>query len=172
MESRASARALIDRMAEVARPGEGAAKILLLFARMAGTPCEWLEGDLSVEMAGDEQSTVVEIMLDHGGILERAFPLWTLNVGIAEIVRAVTLAPEMVSPLIATTIGANRLAFAATEAERKITTPRLEIPAEYGVLAPANEPKNEPARVAPARRRPRPIVASKRVDPRREPDDD
>lgn len=183
LESRASTRALLDRVSAIARPGEGTAKILMLFAKMASTPTEWLEGDVQVEMGGDESITVVEILLDHGGIIERAFPTWRVDVGVAEFVNAVTNLPHLVAPLVPTTIGANRVVLAATEAaERKITVPRMEIPAEFGVLVAGDEPppKSTPEPVArstpeevakPTTRKRRPVVVSQRKDPRREPDD-
>ena len=48
LKSVASMRALLEHMARIARPDEGAAKILVAISRIATTACEWLEGKLHV----------------------------------------------------------------------------------------------------------------------------
>ena len=45
---RAQTRALLERMASVSSPNTGAAKVLLVYARLATTACDWIDGDLGV----------------------------------------------------------------------------------------------------------------------------
>jgi hypothetical protein len=96
--SLAAFRAFVARVAEIARPGDGCPKILMAFAKAAAEP--WLEGDLRVELSGDEESTTIALIYDHGfGIRERMLPTVKLAAGIDEFERAVQLAPKLVQPL-------------------------------------------------------------------------
>src|ERR1700722_2069736 len=79
--SKKETKALLDRLATIAKPNEGAPKILLVFARMATTSCEWLDGDLRVELVGDGDVAVIEVMTElGGGLRERALPSFVVNV--------------------------------------------------------------------------------------------
>ena len=102
--SSASLRALLTWASEIARPGEGAPKVLMAIARLVGA--DWVEGVLFVEIRGNESSTTLSIFADHGmGIRERVVPLTRLSVGFDEFVRAVRLAPKLVAPFVATEKG-------------------------------------------------------------------
>ena len=91
-------RALLVWAARVARPGEGAPKLLLAFARLPHA--EWVEGTPYVEITGDSRQTAISIFTAHGmGIRERMFPRVQLAVPIDEFARAVRLAPHLVAPL-------------------------------------------------------------------------
>ncbi|MDB4942713.1 MAG: hypothetical protein JWP97_2247 [Labilithrix sp.] len=91
-------RKLLKRVAEVARPGEGAPKLLMAIARLVGQ--DWVEGELRVELAGDDATTTLIVMADFGvGIRERMFPMVRLSVPIDEFHRALELAPQLVLPL-------------------------------------------------------------------------
>lgn len=91
-------RTLLKRVADVARPGEGSPKILMAVARLVGQ--DWVEGELRVELAGDEAATTLIIMADFGvGIRERMFPMVRLAVPLDEFQRALELAPQLVLPL-------------------------------------------------------------------------
>ena len=99
--SSASLRALLTWASEIARPGEGAPKVLMAIARLVGA--EWIDGTLFVEIRGNETTTTISIFADHGmGIRERVVPLARLPVGFDEFVRAVRLAPQLVAPFRAT----------------------------------------------------------------------
>jgi hypothetical protein len=91
-------RTLLKRVAEIAKPGEGCPKIMMAIARLVGQP--WVEGDLRIELSGDETSTTMNVMCDYGvGIRERLLPLTRFAVPIDEFERALELAPKLVLPL-------------------------------------------------------------------------
>lgn len=70
----------------------------MAIAHLVGQP--WVEGDLRVELSGDDVSTTVNVMCDHGfGIRERLLPLARFSVPIDEFERALELAPKLVLPL-------------------------------------------------------------------------
>lgn len=95
--SSSSLRALLAWASEIARPGEGAPKLLMAVARL--TDAEWFEGTPFVEIRGDDATTTLSIFADHGmGIRERVVPLTRLAVGFDEFARAVRLAPRLVAP--------------------------------------------------------------------------
>lgn len=96
--SSASMREFLGWATVVARPEEGAPKILMALGRLAYA--DWLEGPPYVEVRGDERSTTLSIFCDHGvGIRERIVPLVRLGVPFDEFVRAVRVAPHLVHPL-------------------------------------------------------------------------
>jgi len=91
-------RKLLKRVAEIAQPGEGCPKIMMALARLVGQP--WVEGDLRIELSGDDASTTMNVMCDYGvGIRERLLPLTRFGVPIDEFERALELAPKLVLPL-------------------------------------------------------------------------
>ncbi|HEY8076832.1 MAG TPA: hypothetical protein VIF62_22050 [Labilithrix sp.] len=90
--------ALLARCAQIARPEDGCPKILMALARVASKP--WLEADMRVELSGDEATTTLALVYDHGfGIRERMMPPVLLAAGFDEFQRAVRLAPKLVEPL-------------------------------------------------------------------------
>jgi hypothetical protein len=96
--SSAEIRKLLKRVAEIAQPGEGCPKIMMALARLVGQP--WVEGDLRIELSGDDTSTTMNVMCDYGvGIRERLLPLTRFAVPIDEFERALELAPKLVLPL-------------------------------------------------------------------------
>ena len=99
--SSASLRKLLAWASEIARPGEGAPKVLMVIARLVGA--DWLDGAPYVEIRGDDALTTLSVFVDHGvGIRERVVPLARLQVGVDEFARAVRLAPKLVAPFRAT----------------------------------------------------------------------
>jgi len=100
VESRDSTKKLLDHMAAIAKPNQGAPKVLLIFARMATSACDWLDGDLRIEIAGDGDVSVVEVMTElGGGLRERALPSFAVSVPLKEFVRAIERVPKMITPL-------------------------------------------------------------------------
>ena len=96
--SSAEIRKLLKRVAEIAKPGEGCPKVMMALARLVGQP--WVEGDLRIELSGDDTSTTMNVMCDYGvGIRERLLPLTRFGVPIDEFERALELAPKLVLPL-------------------------------------------------------------------------
>ena len=91
-------REFLKRAAEIAKPGEGCPKVMMAIARLVGQP--WVEGDLRVELSGDETSTTMNVMCDYGvGIRERLLPITRFAVPLDEFERALELAPKLVLPL-------------------------------------------------------------------------
>ncbi len=91
-------RDLLTRVAAIAKPGEGCPKVLMAVARLVGQ--EWLEGELRVELSGDDTSTTMIVMCDFGvGIRERVVPSVRFAVPIDEFGRALELSPKLVMPL-------------------------------------------------------------------------
>jgi hypothetical protein len=98
-KSRESMRELLLYAAKISKPGEGAAKVLLAFARMAMSTSDWVEGDLRVDIHAKGERIDVDVKAVSGGVIERVFPTFTLDAPIDEIVRAVQLVPRMIEPL-------------------------------------------------------------------------
>src|SRR5580765_4308378 len=72
---RRTTKALLDQLSKVSRPGDGAPKLLLVFAKMAAQSVDWVDGSLRIEMAGDGDATTVEVLTELGlGMHERVFP--------------------------------------------------------------------------------------------------
>lgn len=91
-------RKLLKRVSEIAKPGEGCPKVMMALAHLVGQP--WVEGDLRIELSGDDTSTTMNVMCDYGpGIRERLLPLTRFEVPIDEFERALELAPKLVLPL-------------------------------------------------------------------------
>ncbi len=124
VQTSAGAKALIDHMASIAKPNQGAPKILLLFARMTTTACDWLDGYLRVEIVGDKDVTVIELLTElGGGLRERALPSFSMKVPVSEFVRAVERVPKMVEPLAVKTKSDKRLVLVAVADPRGRTVP-------------------------------------------------
>jgi hypothetical protein len=108
------AKALLDQLAKVSRPGDGAPKLLLVFAKLASESVEWIDGALRVEMVGDSDVTVVEVLSELGlGMHERVFPSFKMGVPLEEFARAVERVPHMIAPLKVASASGRRLVLAA-----------------------------------------------------------
>ena len=104
-KSSASMRVLLERVATIARPGEGCPKVLAAIAHLVGQ--EWVDGRLHVELAGDDDTTTLTVMADYGvGIRERILPATRFAVPFDEFARALELAPTLVLPLRVSEVGA------------------------------------------------------------------
>ena len=122
--SRALCRELLEHLAAISKPNDGAPKILLVFARMATTACDWIDGELRIEIMGDGDVSVVELMSElGGGLRERVLPSFGMSVPLAEFTRAVERVPHMIAPLTTKTKTARRVIFSATEQTRKTSMP-------------------------------------------------
>lgn len=89
--------ALAERMAEVGAPGTGAPRLLLVAARMALR--DWIEGDLVVRLIGDEDLTVVQLMVDDGVSMERITAPLQITAPLSEFRAAIESNPNTVLPL-------------------------------------------------------------------------
>ncbi len=118
------AKALLDQLAQVSRPGDGGPKLLLVFARLASSEIDWIDGALRVEMIGDTDVTVVEVLSELGlGMRERVFPSFKMSVPLDEFARAVERLPHMVAPLTISSATARRLVLTATVDEEEDEAP-------------------------------------------------
>lgn len=93
-------RSLLTHLARIAKPKEGAAKILVAISRMATTACEWFEGKLYVVVDAMSGASEIAISSDlGGGVRELVFPRLLVGVELEELVNAVRTAPRLVTPL-------------------------------------------------------------------------
>jgi hypothetical protein len=147
--AREQARALLERLAQVSAPDTGIAKALLVYARMATTACDWLDGGLWIDLTTDADVTVIEAYTElGGGLRERLFAPVRFKAPLSEFVRAIERVPHMIAPLTMRSSTARRLTLSATEVVRRTTAPPppIEISAEslYAHVASARLPKAEP----------------------------
>jgi hypothetical protein len=171
--SRSAAKSLLHHMAEVAKPNEGAPKILLIFARMATAACDWLDGELRVELVGDGELCVVESMTElGGGLRERALPSFAVNVPLSEFVRSVERVPRMIEPLYVKTKSDRRLVLVASveRASRSLPPLPVAIAEEHLIELPhvaLPKPPDVPPAKPPSPPRPAkaPVDAKERLRP-------
>lgn len=96
--SSSAMRELLAWVARVARPSDGAPKVLMAIARLAKAP--WVEGTIVVEISGTSAECFIAFFSDHGmGIRERVLPQTRLGVPVEELARAIRLAPQLIAPL-------------------------------------------------------------------------
>ena len=130
IETRESAKRLLDRLSTISKPNDGAPKLLMVFARMASSACDWLDGELRIEVVGDTDACVVEMMSDlGGGLRERVFPAFVMNAPLFEFTRAVERVPHVIAPLTTRVKTERRIVFVAS-AELRMTSmppPHIEI---------------------------------------------
>jgi hypothetical protein len=122
--TRERTRGLLKHLSALSAPNTGVAKVLLVFARMATTACDWLDGDLSIELRAEGDETTIETATDlGGGLRERVFAPLAFKAPIAEFQRAIDRVPHMISPLTVRAKGPSRIALTVTEAIRKTSVP-------------------------------------------------
>jgi hypothetical protein len=99
-----SLRLLIARLTEIGEPEDGAPKVLIVFARLARGDVPWLEGDVTVEIVGNDERTFVDVFKEEGwGIKERLLPQSRFRVPFDEFERAVEISAKRFAPLKVTT---------------------------------------------------------------------
>ena len=153
VSSRERTKALVAHLGLKSAPNTGVAKVLLVFARMSTTACDWLDGDLHVELVGDDEVTVVEALTElGGGLRERVFPPTSFRVPLAEFARAIERVPHLIAPLAIRGRSARRLSLAVSATVRRtsIPPPPIEISAEsLFVRVPAHGPSPDDAGAPP-----------------------
>jgi hypothetical protein len=126
--SRAECRAFLERTAAIARPQNGGPLLLLLFSRMATLACEWLDGDLRIELVAQGEDTLVDVQLTVGfGGAERVFPRSTFHVPLSEFRGAIERVPQMIWPLSVTQGSKRMLLRASSEVRTSTLPPSIEI---------------------------------------------
>jgi hypothetical protein len=139
VESREDTRVLLAHLATIAAPGTGVAKSLLVFARMATTACEWLDGDLRIEIVGDAEVSAIEVLEELGmGMRERVFPPLAFMTPLEEFARAVERVPHMIAPLAVQSKTARRMVLGATAEVRRssLPPPPIKISEDSFVVVP------------------------------------
>ena len=136
--------ALLDHMAAIGKPKQGAVKILLVLSRMATR--EWIEGDLEVRVSGDDVETRLEIFVNDGLSLQKIRPPLALAVPYEEFRRAISAKAEMLAPLrVAGAVGATKTRLVAKEVMRRATVPPPFAKVE-AAIAPRGRSRRPPPR--------------------------
>jgi len=95
-------RELLTHMAKLAKPLEGATKILVPICQMASKRCTWVDGGLIIEineMASGERTKIVVALDIGGGSRELLIPKLDLDVPWKEFASAIENAPRLVDPM-------------------------------------------------------------------------
>jgi hypothetical protein len=123
--ARTSTRALLDHLSVVSAPNTGVAKVLLVFARMATTACDWIDGELAIDLVtGEGDATIVNAATDlGGGLRERLLPPLTFRAPMVEFTRAIERVPHMIAPLSIQAKSAKRVLLTATAMVRRTSFP-------------------------------------------------
>ena len=138
--------ALLERFAIIAAPGKGAPIILAAFARLGTTACEWIDGELRVEISGDATQTKIKASASiGGGFSEKLFADTVLRVPFEEFSRGLARAPRLIEPLKVKETG-NRIVLTVTQEVRRtsLPPPMIEIDPSSLMMMPAT-PRMPPA---------------------------
>ena len=124
VESREDTLELLRHLADIASPNTGAAKVLVVFARMGTVACEWFDGDLRVDIKSDGASCTIEVTAELGmGMRERICPSLVYAVPLEEFTRAVERVPDRIRPLTVRAQTAKLLSLGVTEEVRHTSMP-------------------------------------------------
>jgi hypothetical protein len=124
VNSREECAALLARMSEIAVRDSGAAAVLSVFAALASTACDWLDGDLVIEMVEDDEVTSVSVLTDLGGDMrEKVFRPFLMKVPLSEMTAAIERTPDILGGLKLRKISWRRIALSANEEVRRSTMP-------------------------------------------------
>lgn len=89
--------ALLTHMSTIARPRQGAVKLLDVLAGISR--CDWIEGSLEVRMLGDGERTTIELLVDDGLCTVKLRDALKLEVPLTEFRKVLTARPSGWSPL-------------------------------------------------------------------------
>jgi hypothetical protein len=131
--TRVRTKALLAHLAAISAPDTGVAKALLVLSRMATTACDWIDGDLFLELIAAGDRTRVEAVTElGGGLRERVFPSMVFQAPLDEFGRAIARVSHMIAPLRVRTTSAQRITLGATEVARRtsLPPPPIEISAD------------------------------------------
>lgn len=96
-DAKGRALSLLGRMCEVARPGDGAPKILLLLARMADR--SWVGGRLEARIRADADWCTMDLFVDDELEVRRFAPTLAIAAPVGELLQAVERVPGAIEPL-------------------------------------------------------------------------
>ena len=143
-ESQETFAELLERLSQVSAPETGAAAILLALARLASNACDWIDGDLAVEIVGAEDHTEVGVMLELGaGMRERLFPPTRLRAPLSELTDALDAKPDLVGALTIHRRSWKRVTFGVTERIRVSSLPPRISDASLIVVTGKAPPSNK-----------------------------
>lgn len=98
--SRPAFRSFLERAAIVSKPNDGGAKVLAALTRLATPACPWIEGDLRIEITGDDQTSTLRVINEMAyGYREDVFPAITLKIPLSELQRAAKTITNLTTPL-------------------------------------------------------------------------
>lgn len=138
---------LLARLEQVSAPNTGAASILIVLAALASNACEWVDGDLAVELIEVGDATEVGIMIELGaGMRERLFPPIRLRSPLPEIAGALEVKPDLVGALTVSRRSPKRVTLAASQPARLSSLPpRISDESMFVVRAPTPKAPAKPA---------------------------
>lgn len=148
---------LLRHLVSISAPRTGAAKVLLVFAWMGTSACEWLEGGLRVELDEEPAGTRVEVATDlGGGARERLMPPFVIKAPIEEFWTALRREPRIVGSLEVHAQGDRHLVLCASAQARTTSAPppsfriaqeslyaRAPAPPKVPSLADESEPEDD-----------------------------
>ena len=115
--------ALLTRFAVISAPGKGAPIVLAALARLGTTACDWIDGELRIEIVGDEAQTKIAISTSLGDhFREKIFPDVVLRVPVEEFSRGIKRAPRLIEPLQVKESG-KRIVLSISQEVRKTSLP-------------------------------------------------
>lgn len=169
IESRAGLRELVERMTAVSRPSDGGPKVLLVFARLASAPCDWLDGDLHVTLAGNDASTTIDVLAEIGaGLKERVIPSVTMTVPAREFEDAIETYPHALDPIEISRTADGKLVLRAPASARgeSIPAPMEPTPLDSPAEPPSapTSPRAESARIARIRLRQQAVAPQRAIE--------
>jgi hypothetical protein len=136
--SREAFASLLDRLGHIAAPNTGAASILIALARLASNSCEWIDGDLAIELVDVDDTTEVGVMTELGaGMRERLFPPVRLRAPLSELTAALAAKPGLSGALSIHRRSWKRISLGANERIRVSSRPpRISDASLIAVRAP------------------------------------
>lgn len=149
--------ALLDRFVALAGPNKGAPVILAALARLGTTACDWIDGELRIELVaqGDRTKVICSSSIG-GGFREKPFPEKVLAAPLAEFSRMISRVPKLIEPLVVKETE-SRIVLSVAADVRKTTVPPTVAIGDASLLS---VPKI-PAAPAPALAvRPKPAAAT------------
>jgi len=143
---RVHTKALLTHLAACSAPNTGVAKALLVLARMATTACDWLDGDLIIDVVAVDEATRVDVNTElGGGLRERVFAPLVFRAPLEEFARAIERVPHMIAPLRIGTKTPQRISLGASQGVRRtsLPPPPIEIAPEnlFVRIAPPRMPR-------------------------------
>lgn len=121
-------RLLVARLTEIGEPEDGAPKVLIIFARLARGDVAWLDGDVTVEITGNDTRTLIDVFKEEGwGIKERLVPQARFRVPFDEFERAVEISAKRFAPLKVAMQPNKIVMSSATPATAPAEPPKVEV---------------------------------------------